>query len=253
MSKKKDARQVQIRQILHEKGEYKVKDLAQLLEVTPETLRKDLDELEEKGMVVRYHGFVRMDKLQKELPISIRSQENVKIKQRITIRAIDEIVDGNIVYLDAGSTLLNGIDALKKKKDLTIITNSLPMALKCNEMHFDVVLIGGKLQKNGLHTEGYFSEKMLDSIYIDIALFGTDGLMNTSGFTVFSMEEAGTRRHVINQSRKVVMVGDNSKFNLAGHYCFCSFREADVFITNDLTSEQLQQVQACKKVIDISI
>lgn len=48
-----------------------------------------------------------------------------------------------------------------------------------------MVLIGRKLQKNGLHTEGYFSEKMLDSIYIDIALFGTDGLMNTSGFTVF--------------------------------------------------------------------
>lgn len=90
-------------------------------------MRKDLDKLENKGMVIRHHGFVRINKLQKELPISIQSQENVKIKQQITIRAIEEIEDGNIVYLDAGSTLLNGIDALKVKKDLTIITNSLPM------------------------------------------------------------------------------------------------------------------------------
>lgn len=106
---------------------YKVKNLALLLRVTSETLRKDLDKLENKGMVIRHHGFVRINKLQKELPISIQSQENVKIKQQITIRAIEEIEDGNIVYLDAGSTLLNGIDALKVKKDLTIITNSLPM------------------------------------------------------------------------------------------------------------------------------
>lgn len=65
------------------------------------------------------------------------------------------------------------------------------------------------------------------------------------------MEEAGTRRHVINQSRKVVVVGDNSKFNLTGHYCFCNFRDADVFVTNNLNDEQLRQVQMCKKVINI--
>ncbi len=248
---KKNERQVEIRNILSTKGECKVKELALMLKVTPETLRKDLDELEEKEIVVRYHGYARLNKSQKELPISIRSQENISIKQKITYRAIDEIEDGNIVYMDAGSTLLNGIEALRLKKDLTIITNSLPMALKCNEMNFEVVLIGGKLQKNGLHTEGFFSEKMLDSIYIDIALFCTDGLLNTSGFTVYSMEEVGTRRHVINQSKKIVMVSDASKFNTTGHYSFCSFREVDVFITNHLNKEQYQQVQACKKIIQI--
>lgn len=251
MSKKKDARQVEIRNILNKEGQCRVKDLAIQLCVTPETLRKDLDELEEKGIVVRSHGFVRIDKLQKELPISIRSQENVEIKKRITYRAIEEIHDGDIVYLDAGSTLLQGIDALQTKKDLTIITNSLPMALKCNEMNFEVVLIGGKLQKNGLHTEGFFSEKMLDSIFIDIALFSSDGLDSTSGFTVYSMEEVGTRRHVINQTKKLVMVSDNSKFNFTGHYAFCSFREVDIFVTNPLSNAQLQQVQACKKIVQV--
>ena len=85
-----------------------------------------------------------MNKFRQELPISVRNQENTDIKKRLTYRAIEEIQDGNIVYLDAGSTLLQGIDALRQKKDLTIITNSLPMAYKCNEMNFDVVLVGGK-------------------------------------------------------------------------------------------------------------
>ncbi len=251
MSKKKDARQVEIRNILNDNGNCRVKELAEQLQVTPETLRKDLDELEEKGIVIRSHGFVRVIKQKKELPISIRNQENVDIKRRIMYRAIEEIHDGDIVYLDAGSTLLQGIDVLQKKKDLTIITNSLPMALKCNEMNFEVILVGGKLQKNGLHTEGFFSEKMLDSIFIDIALFGSDGLYNTSGFTVYSMEEVGTRRHVINQTKKLIMVSDNSKFSFTGHYAFCSFREVDVFVTNQLSGAQLQQVQACKKIIQI--
>lgn len=252
MSKKKDARQVKIRNILMEKGQYRVKDLAAILHVTPETLRKDLDELEEQGIVVRSHGFARVNKFHQELPISVRNQENTDIKKRLTYRAIEEIQDGNIVYLDAGSTLLQGIDALRQKKDLTIITNFLPMAYKCNEMNFDVVLVGGKLHKNGLHTDGFFSEKMLDSIYIDIALFGSDGLLNASGFTVYSMEEVGTRRHVINQTKKVVMVSDNTKFSMTGHYSFCSFREVDVFITDRLTEKQHQQVQMCKKIVQIA-
>ena len=159
MSKKKDARQVEIRNILNDNGNCRVKELAEQLQVTPETLRKDLDELEEKGIVIRSHGFVRVIKQKKELPISIRNQENVDIKRRIMYRAIEEIHDGDIVYLDAGSTLLQGIDVLQKKKDLTIITNSLPMALKCNEMNFEVILVGGKLQKNGLHTEGFLVKK----------------------------------------------------------------------------------------------
>lgn len=221
MSKKKDARQVKIRNILMEKGQYRVKDLAAILHVTPETLRKDLDELEEQGIVVRSHGFARVNKLRQELPISVRNQENTDIKKRLTYRAIEEIQDGNIVYLDAGSTLLQGIDALRQKKDLTIITNSLP-------------------------------RKMLDSIYIDIALFGSDGLLNASGFTVYSMEEVGTRRHVINQTKKVVMVSDNTKFSMTGHYSFCSFREVDVFITDRLTEKQHQQVQMCKKIVQIA-
>ena len=104
MSKKKDARQVKIRNILMEKGQYRVKDLAAILHVTSETLRKDLDELEEQGIVVRSHGFARVNKFRQELPISYR--------------AIEEIQDGNIVYLDAGSTLLQGIDALRQKKRL---------------------------------------------------------------------------------------------------------------------------------------
>lgn len=72
--------------------------------------------------------------------------------------------------------MLQGIDALRQKKDLTIITNSLPMAYKCNEMNFDVVLVGGKLHKNGLHTDGFFSEKcwirfILISHYLDPMAF----------------------------------------------------------------------------------
>ncbi len=251
MSKKKEARQIQIRNILEEKNEMKVKDLAQQLDVTPETLRKDLDELESKEIVVRLHGYVRKNNLPIELPISIRNQENVDTKRRLMAAAINEIENGSIVYLDAGSTLIAGIDALMQKKDLTVVTNSLLVAQKCDEMNFAVVLIGGKLTRHGLHTEGYFSEKMLDSIHIDVALLGSDGILDSDGFTVYTMDEVGTRRHVINQSRKIVVVCESAKFQKRGYYSFCSFRETDVFITNELSMEEMRQVQACKKIVQI--
>lgn len=251
MSRKKEERQNRIRTILEEKKEMKVKDLAQLLEVTPETLRKDLDELEDKEIVIRLHGYVRKNNLPVELPISIRNQENVEIKRRLMAAAINEIENGSIVYLDAGSTLIAGIDFLSQKKDLTVVTNSLLVAQKCEEMNFDVVLIGGKLTRHGLHTEGYFSEKMLDAIHIDVALLGSDGILGSDGFTVYTMDEVGTRRHVINQSQKIVVVCESIKFQRRGYYTFCAFRETDVFISNELSKEQRKQVQACKKIIEV--
>lgn len=251
MSKKKDARQTLIRQILLEENEIRVIELAKRLNITPETLRKDLDEMEEQQMIIREHGYARIQALRTELPIAYRSKENPEDKRKIMLRAIQEIKNGQVVFLDAGSTILQGIQALRSKKDLTLIVNSIPVALECLEMNFKVIFIGGTMMKNGLRTDGYFTQKMLDSIYIDVAILGSDGIKDSSGFTVFQLEEIGTRRHIINQSRKLVVVCDSHKFAIEPHYQFCRFDEVDILITNSLTDEQSKQVEQIKKIIQV--
>lgn len=251
MSKKKDARQVRIREILLEENQVRVIDLASRLHVTPETLRKDLDEMESQQLIVREHGYARIQALSTELPFSFRQQENPEAKRKIMLRAIQEIQNGQVIFLDAGSTLIEGIQALRSKKDLTIIVNSIPIALECIDMNFNVIFIGGEMMKNGLRTDGYYTQQMLDNIYIDVAILGSDGLKDTTGFTVFTLTEIGTRRHIINQSKKLIIACDVSKFERQAHYQFCSFKEVDMFITNQLTNEQLEQVKDCKQIIQV--
>ncbi len=251
MTKRKEERLRQIRDILNEESEVRIVALAKRLNVTPETLRKDLNDLEQQSIVKREHGIVRIQKLESEMPISIRNQEHRKEKRSITIRAIEEIQDGQVVFLDSGSTLLQGIEYLKSKKDLTLVVNSFPIALECMNMGFKLLFLGGSLNLNGLRTDGHFAQEMLQSICIDVAILGTDGIKNASGFTVYSMEEVGTRRHIINHSRKLVIVSDASKFDTESHFRFCSFREADVFITNPLTRKQRELVSEVQKIVEV--
>lgn len=251
MSKKKDERQIKIRQILYEEGEVRVVDLASRLNVTPETLRKDLDELERQRIIIHKRGSVRIQKSLIEMPIAIRSQECTDEKRKISTRAFQEIHDGQVVYLDAGSTLLQGAQALRSKKDLTIIVNSFPIALEMVDMDFKVIFLGGVLQKNAFRTDGYHIMEMLNDICIDVAILGTDGIKDVDGFTVLTLEEVGTHRNIINRCRELIVVADHTKFDRSANYQYCKFREVDLFVTSTLNVAQLEQVKDVKRIIQI--
>lgn len=251
MSKKKEERQQSIREILCQQDQIRVVDLAKQLNVTPETLRKDLDEMEQQQLVERQHGFARIKRVHTEMPVEARNLDHPNEKRRIALRAIEEIKDGQVVYISGGSTILAGIQALRTKKDLTLIVNTIYVALECIEMNFPVVFVGGFLHKVGLRTDGYFTEKMLDSFHIDVAILGTDGIKDAEGFTVYTMEEIGTRRRIFNQSKKIIYLADTTKFEKASHFECCKFREVDMLITNPLTPAQRKQVSAIHSVIEV--
>lgn len=251
MSKKKDARQVKIRQILSEEGRVKIVELAKQLNITPETLRNDLNEMEQQSLVVREHGYARINNSLNEIPVLMRTQEYADLKKRIVIRAFKEIQDGQIVFLDSGSTVLSGIQALATKKDITIVTNSLPLAQQCSQMNHSIIFIGGIVINAGLRTYGHFATDMIDHIQFDVAIMGTDGIEGADGFTTNSVQELGSRRHIMNQAKKIIMVCDKHKFHYKAPFKYCSFREFDMLITNQLTPEEYEVVKDVKEIIQI--
>lgn len=251
MSRKKDLRHQKILEILGKKDLVRTTDLAQEAGVTPETIRKDLDEMESQELVKREHGLVRMIKSTVESPVAQRKMENRELKERIAYRAIQEIQDGQTVFLDAGSTLLCGTDLLRSKKDLTIITNSIPMALAALEQNFKIILLGGVLQKKSQRTEGFFATAMLDAIHIDLAFLGTCGIRGATGFGVYSDAEIETRKKIIERADKTIAVMDTSKFQEPASFQFCSFREVDALITNPLSDEQRKIVKDIKQIIEV--
>lgn len=243
MSKKKEARQVAIKNILMEKNKIRISDLAKELNVTPETLRSDLNEMEQLSLLVREHGYARIISSPYETPLNMRNMEYPEAKRKIAYRAIQEIQDGQVVFLDSGSTVLQGFPALQMKKDITIVTNSIPLLNQCVAMNFNTIVCGGFVFNTGARTYGNFATTVIDHIHIDVAIMGTDGIMDSTGFTTLNPNELGLKRHVMNQTKKLIAVCDGSKFYSTAPYIFCKYNEFDMIITNDIPKNQRQMLQ----------
>lgn len=251
MRRKKQKRQDEIRILLSSHDSLRNTEIARILNVTPETIRKDLDDLENQQLIVREHGYARLNKGSFEIPLELRQQENSQLKERIAVRAIQDIQDGQTVFLDAGSTLLQGIDLLSSKRDLTIVVNSIPVALEALRQNFKVIFLGGVLLKNGQRTEGFFASNMIDRIHIDYAILGTSGIRGARGFGVCSEAEIESRRRLLKHSDRVAVIMDSSKFDVPASYQFCSFSEIDLLITNELSDEQREIVRDVPQVLEV--
>lgn len=251
MRQKQRERLARIRALLEESEKISVVDLAETLHVSNETIRHDLDHLEEERIVLREHGAVRLNRQMKEMPITYRENESIEAKRRLAIRAFQEIKDGMIVFLDSGSTVLSGIEALRSRKNLMIVTNSVPVALEASKMKHDVLLVGGLIRNSSLRTIGDFTNEMIDHVQLDLVITSTAGILNASGFTTNSFQEVGFRRHLLNQTRKLIVICDREKFRQRATYMDLRFKEVDMLITNTLTEKERAQVKDIPIILEI--
>ena len=249
MSKKQD-RHVQIRSLLFRNHKMKTVDLAKELAVTPETLRKDLDELQRQGLLIREHGSVRLYNASYETPVGVRQLDHVEEKRAISYYAFKQIQDGQVVYLDSSSTVILGLENLLLKKDVTVVTNSLIIAQKCMQYDCDVLIAGGHVIKTGSRTYDYFATSMIDSLCIDLAIIGSEGLKDAKGITT-SYSELGFKKHVVQQAKKVLVVCDSSKFEQSSSYVFCKYDEVDLLVTTKLSDEQKLNIEGIQKIVEI--
>ncbi|MBQ9840447.1 MAG: DeoR/GlpR transcriptional regulator [Erysipelotrichaceae bacterium] len=249
MSKKHD-RHVQIRSLLSRNHKMKTVELAKELAVTPETLRKDLDELQRQGLLIREHGSVRLYNASYETPVGVRQLDHVEEKRAISYYAFKQIQDGQVVYLDSSSTVILGLENLLLKKDVTVVTNSLIIAQKCMQYDCDVLIAGGHVIKTGSRTYDYFATQLIDSLQIDVAIVGTEGLKDSKGITT-SYSELGFKKHVIQQAKKVIVVCDSSKFEQTSSYVYGDYEAVDLLITTTLSSEQKEKLKEIKEIVEI--
>lgn len=251
MSKKKDERQFKIRQLLAEKQKIKINDLSKILNVTAETIRKDILDLEQRKIVKRQHGYAIWLQEPNEMPVSLRNQEYIDEKKQIMKKACTYIKEGMMVYLDAGSTCQAGINLLSTISDITIVTNSIFVAYKCSLLNMKVILIGGNISNNAYRSYGSLATETIDYIHIDVAIFGSKGFENSTGFTSYENEYI-LKRHVMQQSELLIVVADKHKFHTAAEYPYCKFKEIDVFITNQTSDKELQIVKEIPHIIKVA-
>ncbi|MGM7719752.1 DeoR/GlpR family DNA-binding transcription regulator [Metabacillus sp. Hm71] len=235
-------RQKQILKHLHEYRSVKIVDLSKTLNVTRETIRKDLYEMEEEGLVRKVHGGAILNKANLETNYHHRIHTNDGEKRSIAKKAAELVADGDTMYIDYGTTALYFVREILDKKNLTILTNSLPIA---NELidysNHEVVVIGGSIRKNERSLFGPIAYRVIQDLYVDIGFFGTGGVDLEAGFTNFHLGESEVSRLMVKHSQKRVLLADYSKFNTQAMNKVASFDEIDILITDTNTNQELIQ------------
>lgn len=240
-----EERQELILERLRENQSVRITDLAESLNVTRETIRKDLYELEKQGLIRKVHGGAvlnRSDVTTVEPPYSKRSQINPTEKESIALRAAELVEDGDSLYIDIGTTTLLFAKQLKAKNNLTIITNSVLIAVELGHYpNIKVILSGGELRPGELSLSGPLAVQSLQNLYIDKAFIGVGGLSEDSGFTDYNISEGEIRRLMLTHAKERYALVDHSKMHITAFFKSANIQEMDVVITDSQTSPALVQ------------
>ncbi len=212
-------------------GKVRVVSLAEQLHVSNETIRRDLAVLEEEGRLRRvYGGAVKVQYEEGEPPYQQRQVLNHEAKQAIGRRAAELVQDGNTVYMDTGTTIHELARALKGKKRVTVITNSLTVASLLRESLSQglfsgrVIILGGEISPEQQSVSGHLCQEMLGNFYVDKAFISVGGLSIMTGISDYDMNDSVISRMVTSNAKEVIVLADYSKI---GIQAFCHIAPLD--------------------------
>ncbi len=205
----------QILELLTEEHKIEVSVLSEKLNVSQVTIRKDLDELEQKGIVIREHGFALLKSADN---INGRIAYHYAEKQYIAKRAAQLVSNGDTIMIESGSCCALLADVLTStKKDLTIITNSAFIANYIyGKSNFQVILLGGIYQQDAQVTVGPMIRQCAENFCVDLFFIGTDGYSSRTGFTNRDQMRAQAVRDMALQADQVIILTESDKFSKRG-------------------------------------
>ncbi|SEJ35683.1 DeoR/GlpR family DNA-binding transcription regulator [Demequina mangrovi] len=228
-------------------GRVEVAALAEILEVTPETIRRDLTALEQRGSLRRVHGgAIPVERLETEPTLAARTARRVDVKRRIAARIVEEIPRGGTVLLDAGSTTQALVELLPIDMDLTVVTNSIPVAASlAGRPGIALYVLGGRVRGVTAAAVGEWTARELDGVVVDLAVMGTNGISAARGLTTPDQAEADAKRAMIAAARRVVVATDSSKAGDDHLHRFARLDQVDLVVTDgDLTEEAAEELRA---------
>lgn len=222
-------------------GRVDVNRLAEDLDVTPETIRRDLTVLERHGLVRRVHGgAIPVERLGFEPGIADREGKFAGEKDRIAKAALDELPDGGAVIFDAGTTTVRLAELLPLDRELTVVTHALPVAMVlATRPGITLHLVGGTVRGRTLAAVGSWAERELADIHADVAFLGTNGLSVEHGLTTPDLAEAAVKRALVANARRTVVLTDHSKIGRVEFAHVVPLSAVDTVITDSGAEPEL--------------
>ncbi len=210
-------------------------DLSNILNASYATVRRDLEKLEETGFLERTHGGAILSKrLSREPEYQQRQLESLDAKRLIGQYAATLIEDGDVIFMNGGTTTTEVIRHIRPNADITVITNNVFAALEIDNIGFELILLGGIFQPISLSVGGYFSTDNLKQVYADKTFIGVDGISLRYGCTFPTSAEAEVVRTMMERTRgPVYIVADHNKWGIISNYEVAKIEKIHALITDD--------------------
>ncbi|MCM3631242.1 DeoR/GlpR family DNA-binding transcription regulator [Paenibacillus glycanilyticus] len=238
MSLAGEERRKRILEMLGIKGKVNVNELSQQFEVTTETIRRDLDDLEKSNKLKKVYGGAVKLKTEIEPAYNEREIIHAEEKRAIGVLAAGLIEDNDVLVIDEGSTAMQIIHHLKDKHNLTILVCSIPTLTllldyqKNGEYDGRTIFIGGEVDPKHLRVSGPISEKMMEDFYVNKSFVSVDGVSLENGLTGYDYERALFTRKLMQCSQTTIVVADSSKIGKRTVARIADLSDVDYVVSN---------------------
>lgn len=215
-----------------------ISELMDLFNVSIETVRRDLSLLEKQGKIEKVYGGAKIKDVSfKEPTMHHRMINNQLSKEAIGKTCSDYIEDGDCVYIDSGTTTFHIAKHIKNKKNLTIITNSIPIINELSPYDFDIILIGGRFRRSEQSIVTFNYMFNFDQLNIQKCFICAGGVTKENGISDYDMHEVETRKEIIKRSKEIFVAADSSKFGVDVLLNVSSIEMVDHIVTDSLLSK----------------
>jgi DeoR family transcriptional regulator, fructose operon transcriptional repressor len=229
-----DERQEAILAEISREGRASVAALAERFAVVGETIRRDLAELERRGVIRRVHGgAIPTEKVTFEPPIEARASRMTSEKERIAAAALTELPAEGSIFIEAGSTPSYLANALPPDRDLTVVTNGgyIANALARHD-NLTVLSVGGRVRPRSLACVDDWALDVLAGLHVDVAFLGTNGISVGAGLTTPDLAEAAVKRATLTIAVRTVLLADHSKVGMVTLARYGDLKQIDLLITD---------------------
>ncbi len=232
-----------------EKGFVTIDELVDTFMVTPQTIRRDLNQLANQNKINRHHGGAGVISSTQNTAYKTRKESNSLAKQRIAIAIAQMIPDGSSLFINIGTTTESIATALLDHKHLRVVTNSLHVAaiLSAKE-DFNVIIAGGEVRFHDGGIVGEATSDFINQFKMDFGIMGISGIHEDGTLLDFDYREVRNARTIINNSHKVFLAADHTKFGRSAMVRLGNVSEADDLFTDQKPAPQILELLEAHQV-----
>lgn len=223
-----------IQDLIYKNSRAAISELSELCNVTEETIRKDLNKLEEEGVLTRVHGGAILNQSSQYKGVHFVQRRTVHLgEKRIIAQHITEFLRGkNTIFADSSTTVAEALKALPEDFDLTVVSNSTEIFLELAQKNLNLISTGGQFNRKYLSLQGSVAKECIRKYNVDVALISCKALDLVRGVQDSNESEAELKKIMIEQAQEIVLLADHDKFNRSAFVRLMSVEQIHCLVTD---------------------